>query len=410
MGKLVFFIGCCLFLIACGSDTMDDNGLPVDDTMNDDSPELVLTAPCENGIADIFPCSDYDLLYRIELSTFDAAEGNDSWGWTDPSNGKEYALMGLDNGTAFIDISDPEAAIYLGKLPTHTVPSGWRDVKVYNNHAFIVSEAAGHGMQVFDLTRLRDVTGTGNTFTEDAHYNGFGNAHNIVINEDSGYAYAVGTQTFDGGPHFINIQNPTNPIAAGGYQLSSYSHDAQVITYNGPDTEHVGKELLIGSNVNEIVIVDITDKENPVLISQLGYGEVGYTHQGWFTEDQTYFLLGDELDELNFGFNSRTLVFNFSDLDNPVLHTTYTGPTDAVDHNGYVKGNLFYLANYSAGLRVIDLSDIDNGNLTEIGNFDTFPSNNTASFNGAWNVYPFFESGTILISDINTGLYLVKKH
>lgn len=410
MKKIALILGCSLLFFACGSDdSIDDSGLPVDDTMTDDTPETVLTAPCVDGLADIFPCNDYDLLYRIELSTFNAAAGNDSWGWTDPSTGKEYALMGLDNGTAFVDISDPEAAVYLGKLPTHTASSDWRDVKVYSNHAFIVSEAEGHGMQVFDLTRLRNVSGTGNVFTEDAHYDGFGNAHNIVINEDSGYAYAVGTQTFNGGPHFINIQNPTSPVAAGGYELSAYSHDAQVVTYSGPDTEHSGKELLIGSNVNEIVIVDITDKDDPVLISQLGYGEVGYTHQGWFTEDQKYFILGDELDELSFGFNSRTLVFDFTDLDIPVLHTIYNGPNPAIDHNGYVHNGLFYLANYTGGLRVISLADIENGNLTEVGSFDTYPSDNAASFNGVWNVYPFFESGTILISDIDTGLYLVKK-
>ena len=391
MKKIALILGCSLLFFACGSDdSIDDSGLPVDDTMTDDTPETVLTAPCVDGLADIFPCNDYDLLYRIELSTFNAAAGNDSWGWTDPSTGKEYALMGLDNGTAFVDISDPEAAVYLGKLPTHTASSDWRDVKVYSNHAFIVSEAEGHGMQVFDLTRLRNVSGTGNVFTEDAHYDGFGNAHNIVINEDSGYAYAVGTQTFNGGPHFINIQNPTSPVAAGGYELSAYSHDAQVVTYSGPDTEHSGKELLIGSNVNEIVIVDITDKDDPVLISQLGYGEVGYTHQGWFTEDQKYFILGDELDELSFGFNSRTLVFDFTDLDIPVLHTIYNGPNPAIDHNGYVHNGLFYLANYTGGLRVISLADIENGNLTEVGSFDTYPSDNAASFNGVLECISFF--------------------
>ena len=64
--------------------------------------------------------------------------------------------------------------VYLGKLPTHTSSTTWRDVKVYNNYAFIVSEAGGHGMQVFDLTRLRDVANPPETFTEDAHYDGFG--------------------------------------------------------------------------------------------------------------------------------------------------------------------------------------------------------------------------------------------
>src|SRR5690606_20218176 len=96
-----------------------------------------------------------------------ASGGNDIWGWTDPETEKEYALMGLNNGTAFVDVSDPVNPVYLGKLPTHTQSSLWRDIKVYADHAFVVSEASGHGMQVFDLTRLRGVTSP-QTFTVDA--------------------------------------------------------------------------------------------------------------------------------------------------------------------------------------------------------------------------------------------------
>ncbi|MEL6813014.1 MAG: choice-of-anchor B family protein [Bacteroidota bacterium] len=370
------------------------------------------TAPCSGGSAAGFPCDGLDLQSTISLATMGASGGlaNDSWGWTDPLDGKEYALVGLSNGTAFIDISVPTAPVYLGKLPTHTSSGSWRDVKTYANHAFIVSEASGHGMQVFDLTRLRSVSSPPVTFTEDAHYNGFGNAHNIVINEDSGYAYAVGTSTFSGGPHFIDISNPTNPTAAGGYAIDAYSHDAQVVTYNGPDTDHTGKEILIGSNENEIVIVDITNKLAPTQISSISYTPFGYTHQGWFTEDQRFFLLGDELDERNVGFNTRTWVFDFSDLDNPTQHYTYSGPTAAIDHNGYVRGNRFYLANYRAGVRVLKVDGLYDvtPSMTEVGYFDTFTSSNSANFNGAWNIYPYFESGNLLISDIERGFMLVK--
>ena len=106
--------------------------------------------PCENGFALNYPCNGFDLQSHISLDEMDASEGNDSWGWTDPEDGTEYALVGLDNGTAFINISDPVNPIYLGKLPTHTSATIWRDIKVYQDHAFIVSEAGGHGMQVFD--------------------------------------------------------------------------------------------------------------------------------------------------------------------------------------------------------------------------------------------------------------------
>ncbi len=368
----------------------------------------VAQTPCVGGMAGPYPCDGYTLQSELSLNQLNAGGGNDSWGWTDPTTGKEYALIGLNNGTAFIDISNPTNPVFLGKLPTQTSNSSWRDVKTYNNHAFIVSEANGHGMQVFDLTRLRNVNNPPVTFTNDGFYNGFGSAHNIVINEDTGYAYAVGTGTFNGGPHFINIQNPTSPVAAGGYSMDDYSHDAQVVTYCGPDDDYVGKEILIGSNENEVVLVDITNKSNPVSISTISYSNVGYTHQGWFTEDQRYFLLGDETDEFGSGFNSRTIVFDFNDLDNPQLDFEYFGPSPASDHNGYVKGTKFYLANYRAGLRVIDVSDIANGNIVEEGSFDTYPSNNNASTTGLWNVYPYFESGNIVLSDISRGFILVK--
>jgi len=366
--------------------------------------------PCSSGMAGPYPCNGYDLQSHISLSTMNTTGANDSWGWTDSSDGKEYALVGLENGTAFIDISDPINPIYLGKLPTHTSSSTWRDIKVYNNYAFIVSEASGHGIQIFDLTHLRNVTSPPITFAEDAHYNGFGNAHNIVINEDTGYAYGVGTNTYSGGPHFVNIQDPLNPVAAGGYSNDGYTHDAQVIIYNGPDTDYTGREILISSSGNEqaVSIVDVTNKSNPIGIATIGYTNVGYTHQGWFTENQRYFLLGDEFDESNVGFNTRTIIFDLTDLDNPQQFFEFFGTTTAIDHNGYVKGNEYYLANYSAGMRVIDISDIANSNMSEKAFFDTYPSNNNANYNGVWNVYPYFGSGNILITDRSGGFFLVK--
>ena len=363
--------------------------------------------PCENGMAGEYPCNGFDLQSFISLEEMDAIRGNDSWGWTDPDNGDEYAIMGVKNGTVFINISDPINPIYLGKLPTHTDNSTWRDIKVYQNYAFIVSEANNHGMQVFDLTRLRNISNPPENFNEDAHYDGFGSSHNIVINEETGYAYSVGDNTYSGGAHFIDISNPLNPIAAGGYSDDGYTHDAQVVIYNGPDTDYTGKEIYIGSNEDEVVIVDVTDKNNPQHISSISYSNFSYTHQGWITEDFKYYILGDESDEINFGFNTKTIIIDLIDLDNPIHSFDYSGPTLATDHNGYIKGNLFYLANNAAGLRVIDISDISNGEISEIGFFDSHPLNDFAGYEGIWSTYPYFESGNIIISD-REGFLVVK--
>ena len=370
----------------------------------------IAQTPCVGGTAGSYDCNGYDLQSHIPLSTFNAGGANDSWGWADPLDGKEYAIMGLEGGTAFIDLSDPVNPVYLGFIPSQTGSSSWRDVKVYANHAFIVSEAGGHGIQIFDLTRLRNVANPPVTFTIDAHYDGFGSAHNIVINEDTGYAYGVGTSTFNGGTHFVNIQDPLNPVAAGGFGGDGYVHDAQVVTYNGPDSDYSGRELLIASSGSEQVlsIVDITDKANPQSISTMSYTDAGYTHQGWFTENQRYFLLGDEFDESNQGYNTRTVVFDLNDLDSPQFSFNFYGTTPAIDHNGYVKGDVYYLSNYAAGLRVLDISDIGNGNMNEVGFFDTYSDNNNASYNGVWNVYPYFDSGNIMINDRQNGFFLVK--
>lgn len=406
MQKLCFLTICLCLLFSCSK-----NDPPPGEPDDTDNEEVILGfTPCENGLAGEYPCNGYDLLGHVPLSVLEASSANDIWGWTDLENGKEYALIGLDNGTAFVDITDTQQLVYLGKLPTATDNSGWRDIKVYQDHALIGSEAAGHGMQVFDLTKLRNVANPPATFTEDARFTDFGNSHNIVINENTGFAYPVGTARDDiyaGGVHFVDIRDPKNPVAAGGYGGHGYTHDAQVVSYNGPDADYVGQEILIGSNETQVVIVDVTDKSNPVFISSFQYSDLAYAHQGWLTEDHQYYLQGDEADELSFGFKSRTLVFDLTDLDAPVLHTTYFGPTTGIDHNGYVKGDQFFLANYSAGVRVMDISGIAATNITEEGYFDTFPSQDITSFNGAWSVYPYFESQKVIVSDMESGLFVI---
>ncbi len=365
--------------------------------------------PCVGNTADGYPCEGFDLIAHFSLNDMNANDGNDSWGWVDPDSNIEYAIVGLDNGTAFFNLSDPVNPVYLGKLPTHTGSSFWRDIKVYQNHAFIVSDINGnHGMQVFDLTRLRNVASPPETFTEDFHYDLVGSCHNIAINEDTGYAYLIGCDDFSGGPVFVNLSIPNSPVSAGGYAGSGYTHDAQIITYDGPDTDYIGKEILFGSNEDRVVIVDVTNKANPQLISTITYANTEYTHQGWLTEDRKYFMVGDELDEIFAGIpNTRTLIFDVEDLDNPSFSFEYFGPTPATDHNGYVKGDVFYMANYNAGLRAIDISNIESGIITEIGYFDTYPSDNDTGYSGSWNVYPYLPSGNIIISGTN-GFTLVR--
>ncbi|MCA9939342.1 MAG: choice-of-anchor B family protein, partial [Anaerolineales bacterium] len=275
------------------------------------------------------------------------------------------------------------------------------------NYAFIVSEASGHGMQVFDLTRLRNVPNPPVTFTEDAHYAGWSNAHNVVINEDTGFAYGVGSSACSGGLAMVNIQNPLNPTNAGCFSSDGYTHDAQCVIYQGPDAAYVGKEICFNSNEDTLTIVDVTNKAAPVQLSRNPYSGSRYTHQGWITDDHHYFLIDDELDEQTFGHNTRTRVFDISSLTAPTLVGYHDGVTPAIDHNMYVVGDYVFQANYRSGLRILDITDVGNANMTEEAFFDIYPSSDSPSFNGAWSVYPYFESGVVVVSGIEQGLFIL---
>ena len=371
--------------------------------------------PCEGNVSNGFPCNDYDLMNLFDKTALSSQDGSDVWGWTDPLDDNEYAIVTFEDKTCFLNISDPINPVYLGFLNTNAGVNYWRDVKVYQNHAFIVADnVGGHGMQVFDLKRLRSVASPPENFTADAvltaGWDGseIRSCHNIVINETKGMAYLVGCNSANGGgPMFIDITNPTSPVAVGQYTAEGYTHDAQVVTYSGPDTTHLGKELMIASNADKVVIIDVSIPTAPVKISEVSYNNTAYTHQGWFSSDMKYFLVGDEQDEQSFGGNTRTIVFDFTDLDNPVYHSDFTGSSSAIDHNLYIKDDLVYEANYTSGLRVYDISDINN--ISEVGYFDTHPENNNTTFYGAWSVYPYFESGNIIVSDIDRGLFILRE-
>ncbi len=381
---------------------------------------------CSDGEAGGFGCSDVDVLSFLPLQEIGAGRGvttNDVWGWTDPETGHEYALVGMTDATSFIDVTDAANPRYVGKLDrTPGVPgSGWRDIKVYDNHAFIVSEAGGHGVQVFDLTQLRDVQNAPVEFEQTAHYDGVSSAHNIVINEETGFAFSVGSggggETCGGGLHMIDVRTPGEPTFAGcfsdpetGNAGTGYSHDAQCVIYSGPDADYRGREICIGSNETAISVADVTDKANPIAISSATYPTVGYAHQGWFTEDQRYFFMNDEGDETNqeLGLTAtRTLIWDMQDLDDPILAKEHLGETLTIDHNLYIKGDLMYQSNYVSGLRILDVSDPVNP--VEVGFFDTVPDNESVVFDGSWSNYPFFESGTIVVTSGSQGVFMLQK-
>ncbi len=381
---------------------------------------------CEDGTADGFACENVDMVSFISLKDLRMNRGvrlNDVWGWTDSETGREYGLIGHMEAMVFVDVTDAANPVVLGELPrTEGSPgSTWRDMKVFKDHAFVVADGAGqHGMQIFDLRRLRDWPGEFQTYGPDVHYTGIASSHNIVINEESGYAYAVGNssggETCGGALHMIDINEPKNPQFVGcfndpktGNNGSGATHDAQCVNYQGPDAEHRGKEICVGSNGTAISIADVTDKEQPIAISQGTYPNSAYVHQGWFTDDHRYFYQNDEADELNgMAEATRTMIWDLTDLDEPEMIAEYFGDSNSTDHNLYVKGDYMYQTNNASGLRIIDIQD--RANPVEVGYFDTTPNNlNVAGFDGTWSSFPYFESGNILVNSRREGLFILKK-
>lgn len=162
------------------------------------------------------------------------------------------------------------------------------------------------------------------------------------------------------------------------------SHDAQVVIYDGPDEEHVGAGIAVVFNGldREVGIYDVTDKTNIVELSTSMYPGASFTHQGRLTEDHGHLLVGDEEDEV-FGISdpqdpdlpdtARTYIFDVSDLADPQFDDSYDSPAASIDHNLFVDGTHVWQANYTAGVRVLDASDVANGELAEIAHMDTEP-------------------------------------
>lgn len=379
---------------------------------------------CVNGFAGEYPCSNIDLHSVVGLAELGCSaeaggppcEGSDIWGWVDSETDHEYALMLTTEGISIVDVTNSLAPLPVAYILSPT--SWWQDAKVFNNHMYVVTEGntglggANAGMQVFDLTRVRGRT-TLTTMTADVVYTHDGtlvSTHNIVINEDSGFAYLVGTNLCAGGLYMLNLATPLVPEYAGCYAEDGYTHDAQCVMYDGPDTAYVGREICFAYNEDTLTIVDVTDKASPVMISRTGYAGAEYTHQGWLTPDQKFLFLDDELDEARGDASSKattTYIVDCSSLTTPVFVNTFVSSEDAIDHNQYITNDWYsFQANYMAGLRILDVKDVNN--VFETAFFDVDPRVNAAQFFGAWSSYPYFPSGNVVVSSIERGLFVVR--
>jgi choice-of-anchor B domain-containing protein len=370
-----------------------------------------------------FECDDVDLVAFVPNSML-APSGrergvrlNDNWGWTDPETGIEYALVGRNDGLAILDMSDPSSPVLVGDLPkTPNTPRSqlWRDMKTYKDHVFVVADGAGnHGLQILDLRQIREIDPADMpvTFEPDYHYDNVASVHNININEETGLAALVGArgggETCGGGLHMLDVRDPLNPQFLGCHLDENATHDVQCATYRGPDQDYYGRELCLKANATFLSISDVTDWDSPVVVGRATYPNPGYLHQGWLTEDHRYFIMDDEADVIQGQVETtRTLIFDVSNVEDPILAEEFFGSFPASAHNLYVKGDYAFQANYRYGLHVLDVSDPENP--AEVGFFNTTPYLSGPGFSGAWSTFPYFDSGLVLVTSVQDGMFLLR--
>lgn len=318
--------------------------------------------------------------------------GNDCWGYTSPS-GREYALMGLSNKLAVVEITNPTNPVIIDTV-SHA-SSLWADIKVYQDVAYVSNESDG-GIDVIDLSNVDNGVVT---LVQRLTTNGLSHVHNIAIDTESGFLYLCSSNLNNGRVVAFDLSNPHYPTIAGQLNNGPDFHDAQVVTYtSGP---YIGRQICFGAaGGSGLYILDVTNKSNMYMVSQTSYGGLSYCHQVWLGEDREYIYVNDELDYI-----AETRVIRVSNLENPVEVNSFGWGANSIDHNLYVKGDTLYEANYTSGLRVFDLG-ADPVDPPMIGYFDTYPSDNGESFNGLWSCFPFFDSGIVLGSDIERGLFV----
>jgi choice-of-anchor B domain-containing protein len=370
---------------------------------------------CVDGMAGQYPCHNVHLLAHLSLEEMGAdiphVHGNDHWGWTDPQTGRDYVLFGLTNATAFVDITDREHPRYLGQLPGHDpLHSEYRDIQVYENYAYITADIPTlSGLQVFDLTQLRNVINPPVVFAETNHYAGFGAGHTLWINQASAYLYVFRSDSCGGEVHMVDLQDPSNPAFAGCFEAEDAPlSEGECLIYDGPDAAYHGRELcFIGSDDN-VSIGDVTDKSAPVQIATEIYDGISRAHQGMLAADRHYWVLSDIEDEERLGNNTRTHLFDVSDVDDPIYLGYYEHPTTATDHNLYIVGDLVFQANWQAGLRILNIAGLPNTALAEVGYFDIVPGGESHAHAGAFSNYPFWGDGVVTVSGSQEGLFILQ--
>jgi choice-of-anchor B domain-containing protein len=311
------------------------------------------------------------------------------WGYKAP-DGREYGIIGTNDGTQFVDITDVSNIHEVGFIPS-TSPGNyynlWREMKVYSHYAYIVSEVSGSGFQIVDLQYLPDSVHYVKKFLP----SGYSSTHSI--SQLGPYLYANGASIGQGVTIFDLTVDPENPVMRGSFN-NEYIHDCRVVN-----------DTIYAANIysGRVSIINAVNKNSLNLVTSFQNLPGAGPHNTAVTEDRKNLLVTDEIGSVP----HLLKIWNIEDLNNITYLASWqpTNITTAIVHNVETYGKYALVAHYEAGVRLVDIS---NPSLpTEVAWYDTYPSTNNTDYEGCWGVY-MFPTGKIVASDRNTGLYVLK--
>jgi len=314
-------------------------------------------------------------------------ELSDIWGYAAP-DGTEYALVGVANGTSIVSLANPSDPTEVGFI--QGAQSTWRDIKTYGNFAFVTTDQGSDGLLIIDMTNLP--SSFDSYFWKPQLLNGaLETCHNIYIDED-GWMYLAGCNLNNGAVMIFDVFTDSyNPVFVNNIQ-GSYAHDVFA----------KGNNMYSSNLTNGLQIFDIANKVD-IQLEGVQTTPFNFTHNAWSTDDNNFVFTTDELANAPVGSYDVSNLNDIKEMDQ--FRPTNTLGEGVIPHNVHVWNNYVIVSYYSDGCIVLDATHPDN--LIEVGNFDTFIPTSTG-FSGAWGAYPYLPSGLILISDIESGLFVLQ--
>ena len=301
------------------------------------------------------------------------------------SDGREYAIVGAGDGTSIVRITDPSNPVEVGFIPG--VLAGLREPEQYQSYIYVV-ELGGNlsGIQVISMADP-DHPVLVNTITTTTA------AENVTIDTARGYLYTTGSFPHTGGlpgMHIYSLADPANPVLIGTY-LPYQIHDLTVKGTRG---------YACDQTTSIVHILDLTNPATPVELATFTT-PFGVAHTANPTADDRYLVVCDEKDVLNPGdVMGRPLVYDIQNLSKITLVFSFDDVPEAITHFPTIRGNFVYVAHYSAGVHVYDITDPLHP--VKVAFYDTWQGDDDL-FVGVYEASPF-PSGVFTAVDQKTGL------